>query len=106
MKTLLAIALLSIALQSTSFAYEQSGPCSQEAAKAALKYASESWNVLEKNQMVEYSFLNPPSNPAPSQVYDVGIVSEVNRFVQFDVYLDYVGTKCQVKEVRFAEYAE
>ena len=58
MKTLLAVAFLSIALQSNSFAYEQSGPCSEASAKAALKYASESWQLSEKNQIIEYSFLN------------------------------------------------
>lgn len=106
MKTLLAVAFLSIALQSNGFAYEQSGPCSDVATKAALKYASDSWHLLEKNQIVEYSFLTPSSSPAPSQTYDVGIVLENSEFVQFDVYLDYVGSTCLVQEVRFSEYAE
>ncbi len=106
MKTLLAVAFLSIALQSNSFAYEQSGPCSEASAKAALKYASESWQLSEKNQIIEYSFLNPASNPAPSQTYDVGIVRQDGTFVQFDVFVNYVETKCLVQEVRFVEYAE
>jgi len=106
MKTFLAIAFLSIALQSNSFAYEQKGPCAKVAAKAALTYASESWNVLAKNQSIEFSTITPSSNPAPIQIYSVGIVREDNRLVQFDVGLDYVNGKCLVKEVRFTEYAE
>lgn len=104
MKMLLILILLTFT--NAIFAFERKGPCANTAAQTALKYAAKFWGSTEQAQRILFSILSPSSNPAPVQMYDVGIIRQDNRLVQFNVGLDYVGGKCKNIEVRFAEYVE
>jgi hypothetical protein len=87
-------------------AYVTDGPCAKAAAKEARTYAAQSWNTTESKLKIDISRIMTSSNPAPIEIYGVGITSATGTPVLFDVALNNIGGKCTILEVRFAEFLE
>jgi len=87
-------------------AYVGDGPCAAVAAKAARTYAAKSWNTSESSLKVEISRIMTSSNPAPIEIYGVGIISQTGNPVLFDVSLENNRGKCTNIQVQFSEYLD
>lgn len=104
---LVLTSMIALCLQVTvANAYVKDGACADVAAKAARTYAASSWNTQESNLKIQISRIFPSSNPAPIEMYGVGIKSQKGNPVLFVVSLKNINGACTDIEAQFAEYLE
>lgn len=107
MKQLLMLSTLLLSLATSAYGapkYLLSGECALTAAEAARTFAAKNWNTAEASIEIKVSEVVRSSNPAPIEIYAVGLLSPAQVPVLFSVALKNIGGNCNVVDVDFAEY--